>query len=253
MRILLLGGSTEASALARLLAGDPRFDLILSLAGRTVSPRAQPIAVRSGGFGGVEGLIRYLEEKRIDVLIDATHPFASQMSCNAIEAAKINRTPLLAVERPAWVKLPEDRWIEVPDMAAAVAALGPEPRIVFSGIGSLALAELLAAPQHTYVIRLIDAPVKAPDLPHIRVIQARGPFTAGDDIRLFREHRIEAVLAKNSGGSATVSKIEAARALGLPVMMVARPFIPPRPAVPSAVDAMFWLGRHYDGSTLRGV
>ena len=132
-------------------------------------------------------------------------------------------------------------------MATAVKAIGPAPRKVFSGIGSLALAELQAAPQHTYVIRLIDLPTAPLALPDIVFIQARGPFTAVDDIRLFSEHGIEVILAKNAGGDATVSKIEAARALGLPVTMVQRPFIPPRPTVATAEDAMVWLSLHYDG------
>ena len=244
MRILLLGGSTEASALAKLLAADSRFEATLSFAGRTAAPRAQPIATRSGGFGGVDGLARYLRGERIDVLIDATHPFASQMSRNAIEAAAITGTPLLAVERPAWERQPGDEWIAAPDMATAVAALGPAPRVVFSGIGSLALHELAAAPQHTYIVRLIDKPATPPALPNLVFIQARGPFSTEDDIALFKEHRVEAVLAKNSGGDATYSKIAAARALKLPVAMVERPYIPPRPTVATAEDAMIWLGRH---------
>jgi precorrin-6A/cobalt-precorrin-6A reductase len=253
MRVLLLGGSTEASALARLLAADRRFEAVLSLAGRTAAPRTQPVPVRSGGFGGVEGLVRYLRGERVDVLIDATHPFASRMSANAMEAAQAAGIPLLAVERPAWQKQPDDRWTEVPDMASAVAALGPGPRIVFNATGSLSLAELKAAPQHTYVVRLIDAPEAAPGLPSITLIQARGPFTAADDIRLFREHRIEVILAKNSGGAATISKIEAARGLALPVIMIARPFIPPRPAVATVEEAMVWLGAHCQSSPARGV
>jgi precorrin-6A/cobalt-precorrin-6A reductase len=253
MRVLLLGGSTEASALARLLAADPRFEAVLSLAGRTAAPRAQPVPVRSGGFGGVERLVRYLRDARIDVLIDATHPFAGRMSGNAIEAARAAGIPLLAVERPAWQKQPGDRWTEVPDMASAVAALGPRPRIVFGATGRLALAELKAAPQHTYVIRLIDAPQAPPGLPSALIIQARGPFTPSDDIRLFREHGIEVILAKNSGGEAAVSKIEAARALALPVIMIARPFIPPRPTAVTVEEAMAWLNAHYRSSSARGV
>jgi precorrin-6A/cobalt-precorrin-6A reductase len=161
--------------------------------------------------------------------------------------------PLLAVERPAWQKQPGDSWTEVPDMASAVAALGPQPRIVFSGIGSLALADLKAAPQHTYVIRLIDVPAAPLGLPRIALIQARGPFIAGDDIRLFLEHRIEVILAKNSGGGATMSKIEAARALALPVIMIERPYIAPRPIVATAEEAMAWLSAHYQSSMARGV
>jgi precorrin-6A/cobalt-precorrin-6A reductase len=253
MRILILGGSTEASTLARLLAACARYDAILSLAGRTASPRPQPLRTRIGGFGGAEGLAKYLEAGRIDVVIDATHPFASRMSRNANEAAGMTGRPLLAVERPAWEKQAEDRWIEVGDMMAAVAALGSAPRKVFSGIGSLALPSLRAAPQHSYVIRLIDVPAAPPDLTDIVFIQERGPFAAEDDIRLFRRYGIETVLAKNSGGGATFSKIEAARALGLPVIMIARPFIPPRPAVPTAEDAMLWLARHHERSMPRGV
>ncbi|MGO8954170.1 MAG: cobalt-precorrin-6A reductase [Rhodomicrobium sp.] len=252
MRLLLLGGSTEASALAKLLAADRRFEATLSLAGRPATPRAQPIAVRTGGFGGVEGLVRYLREERIDVLIDATHPFAAQMSRNAIAAASIAGTPLLAVERPAWERQPGDSWTIVPDMASAVAALGEKPRIVFT-VGSLAVPELLAAPQHTYIVRLIDMPAMASGLPNIKFVQGRGPFTAGDDIRLFRCRRIEVVLAKNSGGHATASKIQAARALKLPVIMVERPFVPPRSAVPAAEYAMIWLIRQHKCSMPRGV
>jgi precorrin-6A/cobalt-precorrin-6A reductase len=253
MRVLLLGGSTEASVLARLLAADPCFDAILSLAGRTASPLAQPIAVRSGGFGGAEGLARYLRDERIDVLADATHPFASGISANAIEAAAAAAIPLLAIERPAWQKQAGDHWSEVPDIASAVGALGPSPRVVFSAAGRQALAELKAAPQHSYVIRLIDALEALPTLPNAVFIQARGPFTAGGDIRLFREHRIEAILAKNSGGEAAMSKIEAARALALPVFMIARPFIPPRPTVATVEEAVAWLRCHYQSSIARGV
>ncbi len=235
-----------------MLAPDKRFEATLSLAGRTAMPRAQPIAVRSGGFGGVEGLARYLRDERIDVLADATHPFAAQISRNAIEAASLTATPLLAVERPVWERQPGDNWIEVPDMASAVAALGPKPRRVFS-VGSLVLSELDAAPHHTYVVRLIDKPAIFDGLRNIVLISARGPFSAEEDIRLFERHRIDVVLAKNSGGHATASKIQAARALKLPVIMVERPFVPPRTTVPAAEYAMIWLARHYDGSMLRGV
>jgi precorrin-6A/cobalt-precorrin-6A reductase len=253
MRVLLLGGSTEASALARLLAADARFNAVLSLAGRTASPLTQPVEVRIGGFGGAQGLARYLQSGRIDCLIDGTHPFAARMSRNAIEAARMTGVPLLALERPAWQKQPEDRWIEVPDIRSAVEALGARPCTVFSGIGSLALADLRQAPQHRYIIRLIDLPAQPLDLPHTGIIQARGPFSTEGDIRLFRDHGVAVVLAKNSGGEATVSKIEAARILGLPVVMVSRPYIPSRPCVPNAQDAMKWLADHYEAPAERGV
>ena len=117
-----------------------------------------------------------------------------------------------------------DRWTCVGDMRAAVASIGDKARIVFCGIGRLAISELRAFPEHHYVIRLIDAPEEPIGLPHVTLVQARGPFKTSDDIRLFREHGVEIVLAKNSGGEATISKIEAARTLALPVIMVERPF-----------------------------
>jgi precorrin-6A/cobalt-precorrin-6A reductase len=252
LRVLLLGGSAEASALARMLAPDKRFEATLSLAGRTAAPQAQPIPVRSGGFGGAQGLARYLKDERMDVLVDATHPFAAQISRNAIEAASTAGIPLLAVERPAWERQPSDDWTHVSNMAAAVAALGSQPRVVFSA-GSLVLSELAAAPQHTYIVRLIDKPAVLEGPANIVLISARGPFTAEEDIRLFERHRVDVVLAKNSGGHATASKIQAARALRLPVIMVQRPYIPRRPAVPAAEYAMIWLARHYNESMLRGV
>jgi precorrin-6A/cobalt-precorrin-6A reductase len=253
IRVLLLGGSSEASALARFVATDPRFDTVMSLAGRTTTPLAQPVRIRSGGFGGVEGLVRYLQDERINVVVDATHPFASQMSRNAIEAAGRSSVPLLAIERPPWQKQPDDIWIEVAGIADAVKALGSEPCTVFCGIGSLALSDLRAAPQHRYVIRLIDKPAQPLHLPNAIMIEARGPFCAEDDVGLFREHGIEAVLAKNSGADATVSKIEAARTLSLPVIMVSRPFIPVRTTVATADAALLWLDKFHGSSTLRGV
>src|SRR5258706_3765095 len=174
MRILLLGGSTEASALASALATDPRFEAILSLAGRTRQPRLQPVPVRTGGFGGVDGLASFLLENGIDLVIDATHPFASQMSGNAIKAGKITGTPLLAIERPAWVQRDADNGIEAPTVASAVQAIGPDARNVFCAIGSLALANLECAPHHTYLIRVIDKPASPPKLPNIHDLQSTG-------------------------------------------------------------------------------
>ncbi len=209
--------------------------------------------MRIGGFGGAPGLADYLIANRVDVLVDVTHPFAAQMSRNAIEACALTGTPLLALERGPWVATAKDNWISVPSIAAAVEALGNVPRVVFCGIGRLALVDLRAAPQHRYIIRLIDAPAEPLGLPRISVIQARGPFAVEDDLRLFREHGVEAVLAKNSGGDATVSKIEAARLLGLPVYMVERPFIPTRPTVETVEQALHWLEQHYASSIARGV
>jgi precorrin-6A/cobalt-precorrin-6A reductase len=177
------------------------------------------------------------------------------MSRHAAEAARRTGVRLLAVCRPAWRAVEGDRWIAVADMQAAVAALGSAPRRVFLTIGQKELAPFRAAPQHSYVIRSVDAP--APDsLPPVaEVITARGPFTEADETRLLSDKRIDVLVTKNSGGTATEAKLAAARATGIPVIMVERP---PRPAVETvatAEAALGWLARVHDGiaASRRGV
>jgi precorrin-6A/cobalt-precorrin-6A reductase len=235
--ILLLGGTTEATALAERLAHEPRITAVLSLAGRTANPAPSALPVRVGGFGGVDGLAAYIQAERIDLVIDATHPFASQMSANAVAACHRTGCHLIAIERAPWVEQDGDRWQHFESVTEAVAALPHEPQRVFSGLGRLLLAELEAAPQHHYVIRLIDPPTRALALPNLTIIRGKGPFKTADDRALFAEHSIAFVLAKNAGGRATVSKIEAARALGLTVMMIDRPSIPARPTVETVDQA----------------
>jgi precorrin-6A/cobalt-precorrin-6A reductase len=148
LKLLILGGSGEAADLARALAGDTRYDVTVSLAGRTVEPAALPGALRSGGFGGAEGLAHVLADERFDLVIDATHPFAVQMKANAIEAARMAAVPLLAIRRPAWRPREGDRWTIVESLEAAAAAIGEEPRRVFLTTGRMELAPFRSAPQH---------------------------------------------------------------------------------------------------------
>lgn len=253
MRVLLLGGTTEASELARRFVNDDRFDATLSLAGRTSNPLASPIAVRIGGFGGVDGLVAYLTAEGIDAVVDATHPFAAQISANAIAACRTAGVTLIALERQPWAKVPGDTWLHFARVEDAIAALPREPMRVFSGLGRLSLDALLEAPQHHWVIRVID-PIEQPlDLPHATIVTARGPFKLGDDIALFNAHGIEAVLAKNAGGTAAYSKIEAAHQLGLSVYMIDRPAIPDRPVVRSVDEAWAELSAHHASLAKRGV
>ena len=254
-RILILGGSTEASALAIVLAGDERFDVVLSLAGATRSPRPQPVPVRRGGFGGASGLAEFLRAEAVDLLIDATHPFAARMSHHAVEAAELAGLPLLRIERPAWVAGEGDRWTPVPDMESAARALGgtwgETPRRVLLTVGQKELAPFQAAPWHRYVIRSIDPPDPASLPPHAAFLPGAGPFTVEAERRLLREHAIEVIVAKNSGGLATVAKLEAARELGLPVVMVSRPSLPPAGTATDSSGALRWiLARH---EALRGA
>lgn len=221
MRVLILGGSSEASRLAVELARE--FEPILSLAGRTRNPTLPPITHRVGGFGGADGLGDYLRRERIDCLIDATHPFAERISANAEQAARATGTPLVIFTRPPWTPRPGDRWTECADAATAAQTIGARPRRVFLTVGRLQLPAFEAAPQHNYVIRAIDPPEPTPNLPNHRLVLARGPFAIADEIALMRTEQIEILVTKNSGGEATRAKLDAARSLGLDVLLIRPP------------------------------
>lgn len=241
-RILVLGGTTEARRLVEVLAGDARFAVTLSLAGRTAGPREAPVPTRVGGFGGARGLADWLHARAIARVIDATHPFAARISHNAASACAQTRTPLLAIRRPAWEAEPGDRWIEVGDMVAAVEALGLEPRRVFLTIGRQELASFARAPIHDYVVRTIEPIGDALPVPRLVAIAARGPFTLEAETTFLKEEGIELLVSKNSGGAATFAKIAAARDLGLPIVMVRRPILPEVEAVTEVAAALAWLG-----------
>jgi precorrin-6A/cobalt-precorrin-6A reductase len=246
MRVLILGGTTEASAIARALAGDARFAPVLSFAGRTRAPVAPPIPWRVGGFGGVAGLAAYLRREGVAALIDATHPFAARIKRNAVQAAAEAGVPRITLLRPAWRAAAGDRWICVASMDEAFAALGPVPRRVFLTVGQQELAPF--RPPHRYLVRSVDPPATLP--PGATLITARGPFAAVEEQALLSAHRIEIVVSKNAGGAATEGKLIAARTLGLAVVMVARPEPPEGPLAPDAAAALAWLEHQ---RALRGV
>ena len=239
----MLGGTTEASLLAEALAA-AGVDAVFSYAGRVASPRPQPLPVRVGGFGGVAGLRDWLAAEGITRVVDATHPFAAQMSTHAVQACAESGLPLLAFERPAWTAQPGDRWRHVPDIAGAVAALRDEdaPCRVFLAIGRQHVEAFLALP-HWYLLRLVDA---APGLalPRGEAVLARGPFSVAGDTALMAAHGISHVVAKNSGGQGAAAKLAAARDLGLPVVLIDRPALPPRATAASVGEVMAWLGVH---------
>jgi precorrin-6A/cobalt-precorrin-6A reductase len=244
MRLLILGGTTEASALARRIADRTDLAPVLSFAGRTRGLVPPPIPFRVGGFGGIVGLRAFLADSKIDAVIDATHPFAAQMSRHAAVACRDLAVPLACLTRPPWRGVDGDRWIGVPDMAAAVSALGAIPRRVFLTIGGLQLAVFATAPLHHYIVRTIDPPPAIVSLPSHRLILARGPFSVEDEIGLMREERIEVLVTKNSGGAATEAKLAAARALAIEVVMIERP--PPEDVRSfDTVDAVsHWIEAH---------
>lgn len=241
--VLILGGTTEAAELGRALAGDARFRATISLAGRTRRPAPQALPVRMGGFGGVAGLIDHLRGENIAALIDATHPFAAQMTAHAVAAAAATGTALLLVRRPEWRPGAGDVWRMVDSMAEAAGALGKLPRRVLLTVGQKDLAPFAAVPWHDYLIRSIEPP--AGDAPAHRFLAARGPFTEAEELALLRRERIDAIVTKNSGGVATEAKLAAARALGVSVVMVARPPLPEGAACVATVSdadaALAWL------------
>ncbi|MDP2015701.1 cobalt-precorrin-6A reductase [Hydrogenophaga sp.] len=250
-RVLLLGGTTEASDMAQALAraGVPA---VFSYAGRTEAPLEQPLPTRVGGFGGVPGLCSYLVAERITHVIDATHPFAAQMSQHALQACGELGLPLLALERPPWQAQSGDRWQHVPDLAAALAALPSHPARVFLAIGRQHVQAFLDADLHWYLLRLVDPGFDVPTTRGAVVID-RGPFTLENDLALLRQHRISHVVAKNAGGVGAAAKLAAARELGYPVILVNRPALPHRHTVGTVQQAMQWLGATAVHEAERGV
>ena len=241
MRALILGGTGDANQLADAFVREG-IDAIYSYAGRTQIPLPHSLPTRIGGFGGTTGFADFLLKERITHVIDATHPFAVEMSRHAVEACAVMSIPLIALERTPWTRASGDNWIDVADIKAAVAAL-PEPRArVFLAIGRQHIAPFAAKPQHAYTLRFIDAPDGELPLPDAEVIISRGPFTLQSDRALMRARSIEWLVARNSGGSGARAKIEAARELGLPVIMIERPALPERLRVESVEEVLAWLG-----------
>ena len=219
---------------------------IYSYAGATQTRRTPALPVRVGGFGGVQGLVDYLSAHHITHVIDATHPFAAQMSANAIAACAQLDLPLLSMERPAWQAQPGDQWQHVPDMAAAAQVLSRSLKRVFLAIGRKQLAAFAGLDdQHQFVLRVIDQEGGALPLTasSYELIVARGPFRLADELALLGQYRIDCIVSKNAGGADTYAKIEAARQLGIPVIMVDRPVLAPRTQCQSPQQAMEWLRR----------
>lgn len=250
-RILILGGTTEARQLAGKLAARSDLEVTLSLAGRTQEPVAQPVPVRSGGFGGAEGLAVYLRDADISLLVDATHPYAARMSSNAALAARQAGVPMFRLHRAAWQPSAGDRWQMVEDAADAVRALGEAPRRVFLALGRQEITPFEAAPQHFFLVRSVDPVEPTLGVPDATYILGRGPFGEADELALLRLHSIDAIVCKNSGGAATFGKLAAARRLGIPVFMFRRPETPDVPAAQSVEQALAMLD-HLFASAKRG-
>ncbi len=242
MHVLILGGTSEASALAALIEKCAGINATFSLAGRTQNPSLPGIRHRVGGFGGADGLAQWLREQRVSALVDATHPFARVMPWNAAKAAHETGIPLLRLTRPGWQAGAGDDWRFVNDHAAAMEMLGQKRRRVFLTVGRLEIPAYVRSPQHFYLVRTID-PVEMKPLPDAQWLIARGPFTPEGEAALMRDHSIDVLITKDSGGSATGAKLSAARALGIPVILIRRPERPESESVTNAHAAMEWILR----------
>jgi len=241
-RLLILGGTGDAAELAARASQIAEIEVVSSLAGRTQQPFTPKTGtVRIGGFGGAAGLATFLLDRPIDLLIDATHPFAAQISANAAVAAAECNVPYLMLVRPAWESVEGDRWIEVASHSeAAIALLGQSQR-VFLTIGRQELAAFAGLDAIWFLMRAIDPPALNTPVPNGKLLLARGPFTLEDERKLLLEYKIDTIVSKNSGGGANYAKIAAARELGLPIVMVQRPPIPDVEQVADVEGAIAWL------------
>jgi precorrin-6A/cobalt-precorrin-6A reductase len=239
-RLLILGGTGEARALAALAAAHfgTRLEIVVSLAGRTRSPDAGPGTQRIGGFGGPDGLATYLTDAKIDLVVDATHPFATTISASARAAARRTGVRLLRLERPGWQPQAGDSWIEVSDARHAAKAAADLGKRIFLTFGGREVAAFANMKGRWFLVRRIEPPEQALPLAQYALVLGRGPFATEAEIALLRRHRIDVVVTKASGGPLTRAKLDAARALGLPVVMIARPAAGPEPAAASPEEAL---------------
>lgn len=242
LHLLILGGTAEARGLADAaharFAG--RLRVTTSLAGRTSTPAEPKGELRRGGFGGAAGLADYLGAAQIDLVIDATHPFATHITAAAQAACHVRDLPLLALTRSRWRAQSDDRWTEVADAAEAASILPSLGRRAFLTIGQRGIAAFAPLSGVHFLVRLIEPPAAALPLRSYEILLGRGPFTLENERRIMQRHAIEVLIAKDSGGEATAAKLEAARLLRIPVVMLRRPD-PPGTSVATIDNALCWI------------
>lgn len=242
LHVLILGGTTEARRLAEALAPDPAYQVTTSLAGRVTAPVLPPGETRIGGFGGALGLAGWTVAHDVTHVVDATHPFAERMSFNACEAAALSGIPLLALRRPGWTPRPGDDWTFADSLGEAAERLPALGGRVFLTTGRMGLHTFAHLTENWFLVRSVDPPA-APAPPRLEVLLDRGPFTLDDERALLTRHRIDVLVTKDSGGSATSPKLTAAREAGIPVLVVRRPAVPEGvPEADSVAAALRWLG-----------
>jgi len=241
-RVLILGGTAAALDLSEALVA-LNFTVITSLAGRTQQPRSPAGDLRIGSFGGVAGLVSYVQQERIDAVVDATHPFAAQMSEQAAIAAQTCAIPHLMLVRPAWEPEPGDRWLSVPTLQAAADNLPASAQRVFLTIGRREISTFAGKSDRWFLMRLLEPPPAETKLPPGTILYGRPPFTVEQERHWMQHYRIDTLVSKNSGGTATYAKIQAAQELGLPVVMVEQPPLPEGDRVATVPEAVQWVQR----------
>ena len=244
----MLGGTGEARALAAALHERGGVRVISTLAGRIADPRLPAGEVRVGGFGGPAGLAEYIAAERVDAVVDATHPFAERMSWSAHEACAAAATKLLRLERPPFERDPRIDWREVASLEEAASLLPATGRRVFLTTGRQGLAAFGGVRGAFFLVRCVEVPDPAALPRDHAVILDRGPFTVAGELALIDEHALDVLVTKDSGGEMTQAKLAAARARGMPVIVVGRPRRPDTQTVQTVEDALAWLGEHvHDG------
>lgn len=239
MKLLLLAGTAEARALAERLADDARVEVIASLAGETRVPVDLPVTTRIGGFGGTSEQEKFLQNNRIGVVVDATHPFAAQISRRTQAICARLNLPYLQVLRPGWTPGPGDRWTFV-SAEEDVAAVLPASATVFLATGRKTLERFKGLTGHRVYCRRIDPPEEPFPLPEGGYVVGRPPFSVGDEVTLFQQLGVDVLVVKDAGGGSD-AKLIAARELGLPVVIIGRPPQPPGEKATSVEEALDWL------------
>jgi len=243
--ILILGGTGEAAELTRRLSAEAisGIQIVTSFAGRTKNPPPLPGRVIRGGFGGIQGLKNFIESEAINLVIDATHPFAATISENAYIACTVTDTLLMTLVRPSWSLPPDGKWLEVDDMAAACAAIRPFAKRVFLTTGTRDLAAFSALSDVRFLVRLIEAPTDPLPLANYQVVCGRPPHDIASEQQLMAEHQIDCLISKHAGGAATVGKIQAALDGGIPVILIRRPVRLPGLWTDSVDECFAWTLR----------
>jgi len=237
MTLLLLGGTGEARQIAAHLQGQ---DAVISLAGATRNPQAQPLPTRVGGFGGAEGFARFLTEAGITAVLDATHPFAAGITARTAMICGQTGVPFMQFLRPPWSPEPGDNWTEITAEAEAADHI-PPGSTVFLGTGRQTLGQFANLEGREVICRQIDPPQQPFPFSGGRFLVGRPPFSVADEVALFRDLGVDVLVVKNAGGAASRTKLTAARQLGIPVLMMARPTPGQWPVVDTVEDALVWV------------